>query len=220
MSLLNRIEWLARRLEYKRKITGFLSDIRSYADKKSDFSEYVCLLGGTTVLDSKIGAYTYLVGSKVGCADIGRFCSIAAGTCIGGLGAHPVSMISSHPIFYSTRKQCGITFSDKNYIEELQRTTIGNDVWIGENAIILDGVSVGDGAIVAAGAVVTKDVPNYAVVGGVPARIIKYRFEEKDIQFLNIVKWWDQPNNILSNNAHFFRSGDIKGLASALSITI
>ena len=71
-------------------------------------------------------------------------------------------------------------------------THIGNDVWIGLNATILDGVTIGDGAIVAAGAVVTKDVPPYAVVAGVPAKIIKYRFTESQIDFLLKFRWWEK----------------------------
>ena len=83
-------------------------------------------------------------------------------------------------------KQAQISFTDKSYFEELKPIKIGNDVWIGANAVILDGVAIGDGAIIGAGAVVNKDVPPYAIVGGVPAKIIRYRFSDEQIEFLLI----------------------------------
>ncbi|EPZ37468.1 transferase hexapeptide repeat containing protein [Anoxybacillus ayderensis] len=82
--------------------------------------------------------------------------------------------------------------------------SIGNDVWIGANSIVLDGVKIGDGAIVAAGAVVTKDVPDYAIVGGVPARVIRYRFNEEIIKQLKVIKWWDIDLNNLKNYENQF----------------
>ena len=84
-------------------------------------------------------------------------------------------------------------------------THIGNDVWIGLNATILDGVTIGDGAIVAAGAVVTKDVPPYAVVGGVPAKIIKYRFTESQIDFLLKFRWWEKDRKWIQQNYKRFQ---------------
>lgn len=90
-----------------------------------------------------------------------------------------------------------------------KKVIIGNDVWIGSHALILGGVKIGDGAVIGAGAVVTKDVPPYAVVGGVPARIIKYRFSQEIIDKLLEIKWWNLPENILKENIKLFQTDNI-----------
>lgn len=131
---------------------------------------------------------------------IGKFCSIAQGVCV-GLGRHPLTdFVSTHPSFYSTHKQCGFSFSDAQYYDEMGFVSIGNDVWIGANAIILDDIKIGNGAVVAANSVVTKDVPAYAIVGGTPAKIIKYRFSDEDIIFLEKLEWWDKDVKWLQEN--------------------
>jgi serine acetyltransferase len=81
---------------------------------------------------------------------------------------------------------------------------VGNDVWIGSGAIILDGISIGDGAIIGAGSVVTKDVPDYAIVAGTPAKVLKFRFTEKEILFLKNYKWWDKDINWIKENWKYF----------------
>lgn len=212
MGLIDRLLWQIRKRIYKKKIIGFSANFGTYASKDVIFSEHVKLYGNTTIFNSSIGRYTYLTDSRVGNTVIGSFCSIGPGTRLGGLGSHPVHMISSHPVFYSTLKQCGISFSDKNYFDELKATEIGHDVWIGANVIVLDGVKIGQGAIIAAGAVVTNDVPAYAVVGGVPAKIIKYRFTDNEIDMLMETTWWLLPDDSLKNLALIFRSGDVKKL--------
>ncbi len=141
----------------------------------SEIDDFVYVASGTTILRTQIG----------------RFCSIGPNVKI-GLGLHPTNFISTHPAFYSTQKQCQITFADKNYFKELGKIIIGNDVWIGANVLILDNVSIGDGAIIAAGAVVTKDVEPYSVVGGLPARLIRMRFKYDEIQCLMGIEWWNR----------------------------
>lgn len=120
---------------------------------------------------------------------IGKFCSIAANVKIFGDGNHNTKWITTYPFTVFLRED----FSDiKGYpAYKEKRTKIGNDVWIGENAIVLSGVEVGDSAVIAAGAVVTKDVPAYAIVGGNPAEIIKFRFSKDEIEKLMELKWWD-----------------------------
>lgn len=148
-----------------------------------------------------IGDYTYF-SSKISAnsATIGKYCSIGPDVKI-GIGLHPAkTFVSTHPAFFSSRGQSTLVFADKNYFEELARITIGNDVWIGSNVIIKDGVAIGDGAIVGVGAVVVKDVEPYSIVGGVPAKLIRYRFEPEEIDFLMKLRWWNKPVSWLQNN--------------------
>lgn len=132
------------------------------------------------------------------------------------LGQHPTRTIAStHPAFYSSRGQMGFTYVDETIFEEERfakkpyRVVIGNDVWIGAYTRIMEGVTIGDGAIVAAGALVTKDVPPYAIVGGVPAKLIRYRFDEDTIAGLLKLKWWDKEEDWLRAHAQDFRDSRI-----------
>lgn len=158
------------------------------------------------LINVKVGEYSYIANNShlINCS-IGKFCSIGPFVKI-GLGKHPVDRFSTSPIFYSTKNPLRINLVSQNTFKEFEEVSIGNDVWIGANAIIMDGVKIGDGAIVAAGAVVTKDVPDYAIVGGVPAKIIKYRFEESIIQKLKTVKWWEMDLNRLNNYEREFEN--------------
>ena len=147
-------------------------------------------------------------------ADIGRYCSIASEVCTIS-GRHPTSVwVSTSPVFFSNECQCGTSYtSEKLFDESSPKTTIGNDVWIGARATILSGIKIGDGAIIAAGAVVTKDVEPYTIVGGVPAKPIKKRFTDEQIHALMKLKWWDKDEAWLRNHAAMFRNIDelIKG---------
>ena len=144
-----------------------------------------------TLLSLKVDEYVYM---RQDCVmqnvEIGKFCSIAKEVFI-GLGAHPMDGFSMSPLFYRRNNPLGIELINMDVgIEEYQKIIIGNDVWIGTRATIMDGVNIGHGAVIAANAVVTKDVPPYAVVAGVPARIIKYRFGEDKIKKLLSLEWW------------------------------
>ncbi len=153
---------------------------------------------------SYIGNACNFVNSK-----IGRYCSIANSVTVVS-STHPTNgMVSTHPAFFSNsykplsyvkrRKKGEFLATENGYCTE-----IGNDVWIGNNVLIKGGVKIGDGAVVAMGSVVTKDIPPYAVVGGVPARIIKYRADEKVIDELLEIQWWNKPESWIKQYAELF----------------
>lgn len=141
----------------------------------------------------QLDAYSYVAKNcNITNCKIGKFCSIGPNFCC-GLGIHPTNGISTSPMFYSTAEQNGMTLCDENKLEENKLTTIGNDVFIGANVTLLDGVSIGDGAVVGAGAVVVNDIPPYAVAVGVPAKVVKFRFDKETIARLQEKQWWNWP---------------------------
>ena len=155
---------------------------------------------------SYIGKYSYLNGK------IGRFTSIAPFVRCNA-GKHPISYpyAATSPSFYTlenTKGQNGHTFATEEcfnqfaYYDHNKKYTIeiGNDCWIGEGAFLVGGIKISDGAIVYAHAVVTKDIPPYAIVGGVPAKILGYRYSEKDVEFLLKIKWWTNTYDWFKEN--------------------
>ena len=129
---------------------------------------------------------------------IGKFCSIGPNFCC-GLGIHPTNGVSTAPMFYSTAKQNGMTLCKENKLDESRQTVIGNDVFIGANVTVLDGVKISDGAVVGAGAVVVEDIPPYAIAVGVPAKVVKYRFDEATIKTLLEEQWWHGSEKVLEH---------------------
>ena len=163
-----------------------------------EFGLYNTIYDFVVLCNSSLSDFTYIANnSNIWNTSIGKFCSIGSNVKC-GMPSHPSSIFAStHPIFYSTLKQSQITFADKNYYIEENKTIIGNDVWIGSNVIITGGLTIGDGAIIASGAVVTKDIPPYTIVGGNPAKVIKKRFSDDIIEQLLKYKWWDLPIDII-----------------------
>lgn len=173
-----------------------VKDVKNIIKKSYNILEPPIRIGNTTIKNVKIGGYTYIrdKGSITNVESIGRFCSIATGVTI-GLSEHPIEYLSTNPFQYDVKE---FSFWEEDYkfksrvFKENKKSKpfIGNDVWIGANSLISRGVRIGDGAIIAAGAVVTKDVKPYEIVGGVPAKHIKFRFNQEIINKLLEIKWW------------------------------
>ena len=169
---------------------------------------------GAVISNSDIGFGTYIgENSQLANCKIGRYCSIASDIKVIS-AVHPTQdFVSTSPMFFSTLKQTGQTYCDTSKFNEFllvdnRCAIIGNDVWIGDGATIKGGVRIGDGAIVAMNACVTKDVPPYAIVGGVPAKIIRYRFSSNQIHDLLSIAWWNMPEDWIKRHAHLFTSID------------
>jgi acetyltransferase-like isoleucine patch superfamily enzyme len=175
-------------------------------DFKSDLvrSENSKLNPPYNIQNVSIGDYSYIGrNSFISNTRIGKFCSIGPNFFC-GWGIHPTNGISTSPMFYSAHKQNGMTLSKANKIEERKPIEIGNDVFIGVNVTVLDGIKINDGVIIGAGAVVNKDIPPYAIAVGCPIRIIKYRFDKKQIDALLKIKWWDFPETQLQDIEKLF----------------
>ena len=184
-------------------------------DSKSRFEGMNKLSNGSFFLNSSMGYASYVSDhSFIKNTVIGRYTCIA-NEVMTVVGNHPVSFASVHPAFYSvTQKPSYVKkskFEDFNYLDSEKRISveIGNDVWIGDRVSIMEGIRIGDGAIIAAGAVVTKDVPPYTIVGGVPAKPIRKRFTQDQIDFLCAFKWWNKPESWIKSNAEDFSNIEV-----------
>ncbi|NIX76508.1 CatB-related O-acetyltransferase [Microvirga terricola] len=151
----------------------------------------VKIYSATNLMNVFMGAYSYTAPKGgIAYAVIGRYCSIGDGVLIRG-SAHPTQWLTSHPFSHRNIYPKFVAYEPPFTFDAYPKITrIGHDVWIGARALILPGVTIGNGAIIGAGAVVAKDVPDYAVVVGNPGRVVKYRFDEATIKRLQKVAWW------------------------------
>lgn len=180
--------------------------------RNTTFEGYNKVWHGTT-FGGHLGLCSYVGANSFLRAKVGRFTSIAYG-CESVTGRHTYKepYVSTSPLFVSTKRQTGLNIVERDLFDEMPQADkannydviIGNDCWIGYKVCIVSGVHVGDGAVVLSRAYVTKDVPPYAIVGGIPAKIIGYRYDENIINHLMKIKWWNFPIEQIIENKNLF----------------
>lgn len=185
-------------------------------NKNTHLSGYSKICKNTKINNTKIGTGSYISQDCIlnNCA-IGSFCSIGPQVQV-IYGRHPVrTFVSTHPAFFSLRKQAGFTFVTEQKYQEYKTVDsqysviIGSDVWIGHNASILEGVTIGDGAIIGASALITKDIEPYSINVGSPSRVIGYRFDKQKRDFLLKFRWWDKDINWLKDHSAIFQDVEV-----------
>jgi phosphonate metabolism protein (transferase hexapeptide repeat family) len=180
--------------------------------RDSELGRYTEVGARTSVVETRLGDYSYVVhDADIIYATIGKFCSVAAMTRINP-GNHPMHRATQSHFTYRASAYFPGERDEEDFFawRRAHRVAIGHDVWIGHGAIVLAGRSVGTGAVVAAGSVVTKDVPDYTIVAGNPARPIRRRFTESISQRLAALAWWDWEHERLHAALGDFRTLDVE----------
>lgn len=163
---------------------------------------------GCKIRNSSVGPHSYVAAhSWLTNTDVGSFCSIGNGVSC-GLATHTLDHISTSPVFTLRNSAADAHWAEVDLSansDDINRTTLEADCWIGSGAMLMSGIKIGVGAVVGAGAVVTKDVPPYAIVGGVPARIIRYRFSPEVREKLLASCWWTRDDQWLKAHISLFQ---------------
>jgi len=197
-------KWMMTKIKYQSKYKyfrlGYLSKLINAV-----FGSYNWVGNHVIIINSSFGDFSYISDNSVICeTTMGKFCSIGPNVRIAP-GKHPThTIVSTHPAIYSNPEYCLKNFQKKDHHNPNRSVVVGNDVWVCANTIIADGVKIGDGAIIASNSVVNSDVEPYTIVGGVPAKFIRKRFKDEQIDVLEKSKWWDKDHHWIETNSHVF----------------
>jgi acetyltransferase-like isoleucine patch superfamily enzyme len=206
--------WLITKFKYQRRFKylriGYLSKMINVT-----FGKYNWVGNNVIMINSSVGDFTYISDqSVISETTMGKFCSIGPNVRTAP-GKHPThTIVSTHPAIYSNPEYCLKNFQSIDHHKPVRHVSIGNDVWLCANVVIADGVKIGDGAVVASNSVVTADVEPFTIVGGVPARFIKKRFSDEEIEVLRKTEWWNKDMSWVEKNANLLL--DIKNYCKAL----
>lgn len=182
----------------------FIKKIHGKCIRNSSIHKSSAIGPNSNIVGCMMGKYSYCgPDCQIVNSEIGAFCSISDHVFIGG-AEHPIEWLSTSPVFQNTRHGGPKKRFAKFSLPETKKTIIGNDVWIGHGVTIKQGVVIGDGAVVGSNALVTKDVPPYAIFGGVPAKIIKSRFSQEIIDRLEEIQWWNLPDEKITKVIDLF----------------
>jgi acetyltransferase-like isoleucine patch superfamily enzyme len=190
-------------ISLKYYFSKFLKKIRGSAIKNSQIAKSAKIESGCNIVNLIMGKHSFCgYDCEIVNCEIGSFCSIANNVIIGG-PMHPMNWVSMSPVFYKGRDSVKAKFSTHE-LPPAKKTIIGHDVWIGQYALIKQGVHIGTGAVRGMGSVVTKDVEPYSIVAGSPARELRKRFDEVTINKLLKSKWWEYDDDQLGKYSAYF----------------
>ncbi|HIP33138.1 MAG TPA: CatB-related O-acetyltransferase [Bacteroidia bacterium] len=185
-----------------------LKKSRGSAIKNSSIHITSKIESGTQFINSTMGKHSFCgYDCDISNCEIGSFTSIANNVVVGG-GMHPIHWVGTSPVFYEGRDSVKEKFSEHTR-DDIKKTKIGVDVWIGQNVMIKQGVTIGTGAVVGMGSIVTKDVEPYTIVAGNPAKKIRMRFDENTIESLLNSRWWEFNDKKLLKYAKYFQEPKI-----------
>lgn len=183
----------------------FIASTASILDSR--FGKYTEVQQGSKLSDVELGDYSYVMENcSLAHCTVGKFANIASFVRINP-GNHPTDWVSMHHCQYRRAMYGFGEDNDRAFFQwrAIQRVTIGHDTWIGHGVTVMAGVTIGDGAAVGSGAVVTKDVPPYAIVAGVPAKVLRYRFPKSVVTRLQEIRWWDWDHETIKGRLAEFR---------------